>query len=222
MVMTFATPVVEKKPSKVEGIKERSHFLREPVASELKNNLNYFSEDAIQLMKFHGSYQQDNRENRIRGQEKDYQMMLRTRSPGGFIPPELYLALDRLSDQYGNHTMRATTRQGFQLHGILKHDLKATIAEIVKNMGSTLGACGDLNRNVMAPPAPFSDRPEYILARDYANRVADLLTPQTGAYYEIWLDGEKAISAEENPDVVASRNAGAFQDSTCLGSSKPL
>jgi sulfite reductase (ferredoxin) len=211
--MTFATPVVEKKPSKVEGIKERSHFLREPVASELKNNLNYFSEDAIQLMKFHGSYQQDNRENRIRGQEKDYQMMLRTRSPGGFIPPELYLALDRLSDQYGNHTMRATTRQGFQLHGILKHDLKATIAEIVKNMGSTLGACGDLNRNVMAPPAPFGDRPEYILARDYANRVADLLTPQTGAYYEIWLDGEKAISAEENPDVVASRNAGAFQDS---------
>ncbi len=211
--MTSATPVVEKKPSKVEGIKERSHFLREPVASELKNNLNYFSEDAIQLMKFHGSYQQDNRENRIRGQEKDYQMMLRTRSPGGFIPPELYLALDRLSDQYGNHTMRATTRQGFQLHGILKHDLKATIAEIVKNMGSTLGACGDLNRNVMAPPAPFSDRPEYVLARDYANRVADLLTPQTGAYYEIWLDGEKAISAEENPDVVAARNVGASQDS---------
>ncbi len=211
--MTSATPVVEKKPSKVEGIKERSHFLREPVASELKNDLNYFSEDAIQLMKFHGSYQQDNRENRIRGQEKDYQMMLRTRSPGGFIPPELYLALDRLSDQYGNHTMRATTRQGFQLHGILKRDLKATIAEIVKHMGSTLGACGDLNRNVMAPPAPFTDRADYILARDYANRIADLLTPQTGAYYEIWLDGEKAISAEEHPDVVAARNAGAFQDS---------
>jgi sulfite reductase (ferredoxin) len=211
--MTSATPVVERKPSKVEGIKERSQFLREPVASELKNDLNYFSEDAIQLMKFHGSYQQDNRENRIRGQEKDYQMMLRTRSPGGFIPPELYLALDRLSDQHGNHTIRATTRQGFQLHGILKRDLKATIAEIVKNMGSTLGACGDLNRNVMAPPAPFTDRPEYILARDYANRIADLLTPQTGAYYEIWLDGEKAISAEEHPDVVAARNAGAFQDS---------
>jgi sulfite reductase (ferredoxin) len=205
--MTSATPVVEKKPSKVEGIKERSHFLREPVASELKNDLNYFSEDAIQLMKFHGSYQQDNRENRIRGQEKDYQMMLRTRSPGGFIPPELYLALDRLSDQYGNHTMRATTRQGFQLHGILKRDLKATIAEIVKNMGSTLGACGDLNRNVMAPPAPFTHKPEYVLARDYANRIADLLTPQTGAYYEIWLDGEKAISAEEHPDVVAARSS---------------
>jgi len=207
MVMTSATPLaVEKPPSKVEGIKERSDFLREPVASELKNDLNYFSEDAIQLMKFHGSYQQDNRENRIKGQEKDYQMMLRTRSPGGFVPPELYLALDRLSDQYGNHTMRATTRQGFQLHGILKHNLKATIAEIVKNMGSTLGACGDLNRNVMAPPAPFRNRPEYILAIEYANRIADLLTPQTGAYYEIWLDGEKAISAEEHPDVIAARS----------------
>ncbi len=207
MVMTSATPLaIEKPPSKVEGIKERSDFLREPVASELKNDLNYFSEDAIQLMKFHGSYQQDNRENRVKGQEKDYQMMLRTRSPGGFIPPELYLALDRLSDQYGNHTIRATTRQGFQLHGILKHNLKATIAEIVKNMGSTLGACGDLNRNVMAPPAPFRNRPEYILAIEYANRIADLLTPQTGAYYEIWLDGEKAISAEEHPDVIAARN----------------
>ena len=208
MVMTSATPLaVEKPPSKVEGIKERSDFLREPVASELKNDLNYFSEDAIQLMKFHGSYQQDNRENRVKGQEKDYQMMLRTRSPGGFIPPELYLALDRLSDQYGNHTMRATTRQGFQLHGILKRNLKETIAEIVKNMGSTLGACRDLNRNVMAPPAPFRNRPEYALAIEYANRIADLLTPQTGAYYEIWLDGEKAISAEEHPDVIAARSS---------------
>ena len=207
MVMTSATPLaIDKPPSKVEGIKDRSDFLREPVASELKNELNYFSEDAIQLMKFHGSYQQDNRENRVKGQEKDYQMMLRTRSPGGFIPPELYLALDRLSDQYGNHTMRATTRQGFQLHGILKHNLKATIAEIVRNMGSTLGACGDLNRNVMAPPAPFRNRPEYALAIEYANRIADLLTPQTGAYYEIWLDGEKAISAEEHPDVIAARS----------------
>jgi sulfite reductase (ferredoxin) len=207
MVMISDSPVIEKSPSKVEGIKERSNFLREPVASELKNDLNYFSEDAIQLMKFHGSYQQDNRENRVRGQEKDYQMMLRTRSPGGFIPPELYLTLDRLSDQYGNHTLRATTRQGFQLHGVLKKNLKATIAAIVKSMGSTLGACGDLNRNVMAPPAPFRNLPDYELAREYANRIADLLTPQTGAYYEIWLDGEKVISGEENPDVIAARNA---------------
>ena len=194
-----------RKPSKVEGLKDRSHFLREPVASELLLDTTHFTEDAIQILKFHGSYQQDNRDNRVKGQEKDYQMMLRTRSPGGYIPPELYLTLDRLADEYGNHTLRATTRQGFQLHGILKRNLKATIAAIVHSMGSTLGACGDLNRNVMAPAAPYRNRPEYEYAREYANNIADLLTPQTGAYYEIWLDGEKAISAEENPAVVAAR-----------------
>lgn len=204
MVNTQTPPAV-RKPSKVEGLKDRSHYLREPVASELQLDTTHFSEDAIQILKFHGSYQQDNRDNRVKGQEKDYQMMLRTRSPGGFIPPELYLTLDRLSDEYGNHTIRATTRQGFQLHGILKKNLKATIAAIVRSLGSTLGACGDLNRNVMAPPAPFRNRPDYQLALEYANRVADLLAPQTGAYYEIWLDGEKAISAEEHPDVVAAR-----------------
>jgi sulfite reductase (ferredoxin) len=195
----------DTKRSKVEDIKENSHFLREPLASELLADTNHFSENAIQILKFHGSYQQDNRDHRAKGQEKEYQMMLRTRNPGGFIAPELYLTLDRLSDQYGNHTLRATTRQGFQLHGILKHNLKATISAIVHSLGSTLGACGDLNRNVMAPPAPFKNRPEYQLARDYANHIADLLRPQTEAYYEIWLDGEKFLSAEEHPDVVAAR-----------------
>jgi sulfite reductase (ferredoxin) len=197
--------VADRKPSKVEGIKDRSNFLRAPIGTELRNELNYFSEDAIQLLKFHGTYQQDNRDNRIKGQEKDYRMMLRTRSPGGYIPPQLYLALDALADQYGNGTLRATTRQGFQIHGILKKNLKATIAAIVGNLGSTLGACGDLNRNVMAPPAPFTNRREYQWALEYANRLADLLTPQTGAYYEIWLDGEKAVSGQEHPDVVAAR-----------------
>jgi sulfite reductase (ferredoxin) len=195
------------KLSKVEHLKIDSNYLREPVASELKEDTNFFTEDAIQILKFHGSYQQDNRDNRVKGQEKDYQMMLRTRNPGGYIPPQLYLALDRLSSQYGNETIRATTRQGFQLHGILKKNLKATIAEIVHNMGSTLGACGDLNRNVMAPPAAFKNNPEYKYAWEYANNVADLLTPQTGAYYEIWLDGEKVISGEESPKVKLARQA---------------
>ena len=213
---TPATSDVSPKVSKVEGIKDRSNQLREPVASELLLDTTYFSEEAIQILKFHGSYQQDNRDNRVKGQEKDYQMMLRTRSPGGFIPPELYQALDRLCDQYGNGTLRATTRQGFQIHGILKKNLKAVMATIVQNLGSTLGACGDLNRNVMAPPAPYTNRPEYGYAWEYANNIADLLTPQTGAYYEIWLDGEKVISAEEHPDVVAARqynaNRTVFQD----------
>lgn len=206
-----------RKLSKIEALKEHSNFLREPVATELLQDTTHFSEDALQLLKYHGSYQQDNRDNRVKGQEKDYQFMLRTRNPGGFVPPELYLALDKLSEEYGNHTLRVTTRQGFQIHGILKKNLKNAIATIIRNLGSTLGACGDLNRNVMAPPAPYKNRPDYQYTWEYADKIADLLTPQTGAYYEIWLDGEKAISAEEAPEVKEARqrntNGTNFPDS---------
>lgn len=147
--------------------------------------------------------------------------MLRTRSPGGFVPPELYLTIDRLSDEYGNHTIRVTTRQAFQLHGVLKKNLKATISAIVKSMGSTLSACGDVNRNVMSPPVPFRNRPEYEYARKYANNIADLLTPQSGAYYEVWLDGEKAITGEEDPEVVAARRRN-INGSNIEGSPEPI
>ncbi|MEH2234029.1 MAG: sulfite reductase, ferredoxin dependent [Nostoc sp.] len=205
MVKSAPSPIATRKPSKVEGIKENSNFLREPVATEILQDTTHFTENAVQLLKYHGSYQQDNRDNRTKGQEKDYQFMLRTKNPGGLVPPQLYLALDKIADEYGNHTLRATTRQGFQLHGILKKNLKSAIATIVNNLGSTLGACGDINRNVMAPPAPFKNRPEYQYAWEYAQNIADLLTAQTGAYYEIWLDGEKAISAEEAPEVKAAR-----------------
>jgi sulfite reductase (ferredoxin) len=204
MVTTPTPPSTAPKVSKVERLKERSNALREPVATEILQDTTHFSEDGIQILKFHGSYQQDNRDNRVKGQEKDYQFMLRTRNPGGLVPPQLYLTLDRLSEEYGNHTLRVTTRQGFQLHGVLKRNLKAVVAEVIRNMGSTLGACGDLNRNVMAPPAPFKNRPEYGYAWEYAERMAELLTPQTGAYYEIWLDGEKAISGEPHPEVLAA------------------
>ncbi|MGK7957821.1 MAG: sulfite reductase, ferredoxin dependent [Crocosphaera sp.] len=203
MVNTPVSPT--RKLSKLENIKERSNFLREPLKSELLEDTTHFTENAVQILKFHGSYQQDNRDNRVKGQEKDYQMMLRTRNPGGYISAQLYSTLEHLSNEYGNHTLRVTTRQGFQLHGILKKNLKSAIAAIVKSMGSTLGACGDLNRNVMAPPAPFKNRPEYQYAWEYADKIADLLRPQTNAYYEIWLDGEKAISVEEAPEVTAAR-----------------
>lgn len=207
----------KRKPSKIEKIKADSNFLREPLATELSQETNHFSEAALQILKFHGSYQQDNRDNRVKGQEKDYQMMLRTRTPGGFVPPQFYLALDRLSQVYGDRTLRVTSRQAFQMHGILKQNLKTVIVDIVRSMGSTLGACGDLNRNVMAPPAPFKNRPEYEYAWEYANKVANLFTPQTGAYYEIWLDGEKLISAEEASEQKAARkqdlNAEIFTES---------
>jgi sulfite reductase (ferredoxin) len=205
MVKSSTPTSTNRKPSKVEGLKERSNFLREPVATEILQDTNHFTEDAVQILKFHGSYQQDNRDNRAKGQEKDYQFMLRTKNPGGFVPPQLYLTLDKLAGEYGNQTLRSTTRQGFQLHGILKKNLKSAIAAIIKNMGSTLAACGDVSRNVMAPPAPFKNRAEYQYAWEYAQNIADLLTPQTGAYYEIWLDGEKAISGEEDPHVKEAR-----------------
>ena len=191
--------VSKRKPSKIERIKANSNFLREPLATELAQDTTHFSEAALQILKFHGSYQQDNRDNRIKGQEKDYQMMLRTRTPGGIVPPQFYLALDRLSDTYGNHTLRATSRQAFQMHGVPKQTLKVVIADIIRSMGSTLGACGDLNRNVMAPAAPFKHRPDYNYAWEYAHNVANLFTPKTGAYYEIWIDGDKIISGEEDP-----------------------
>jgi len=203
MVKTPTSPA--QKLSKVEGLKERSNYLREPVATQLLQDTRCFTEDATQILKFHGSYQQDNRDNRVKGQEKDYQFMLRTRSPGGFIPPQLYLTFNNLAEEYGNKTLRVTTRQGFQLHGILKKNLKASIAAIIKSMGSTLGACGDINRNVMAPPVPYKNRRDYDYAWEYADNIADLLTPQTGAYYEIWLDGEKFVSGEEDPAVKAAR-----------------
>jgi len=205
MVNALPKQPTPPKLSKLEGIKERSHHLRHPLTTELQTDAKNLPEDAIQILKFHGSYQQDNRDHRVKGQEKDYQFMLRTRSPGGFIPAQLYLTLDELSETYGNQTLRVTTRQGFQIHGVLKQNLKTVMATIIHNLGSTLGACGDLNRNVMAPPAPYTHRPAYTYAQDYANRLADLLTPQTGAYYEIWLDGEKYLSAEEHPDVKAAR-----------------
>ena len=96
--------------------------------------------------------------------------------------------------QYGNGTLRLTTRQTYQLHGVLKQDLKTVFSSVIKNMGSTLAACGDVNRNVCSSPAPYKNRPEYLLATQYANDIADLLAPQSGAYYDVWLDGEKFFS----------------------------
>ena len=177
--------------SKFEQLKADSAYLRDPLAEELENERPNFSEGAVQLLKFHGSYQQDNRENRQKGQEKDWQMMLRLRSPGGRIPASLYLALDDLADRLGNGTLRVTTRQAFQMHGIRKHHLREVIATIVRGMGSTLAACGDINRNVMAPAAPF-EKGAYPAARQLANDIADTLSPQAaeGAYLDLWVDGE--------------------------------
>ncbi|GIL61196.1 hypothetical protein Vafri_15584 [Volvox africanus] len=194
------------KRSKVEIIKENSDYLRHPLMEELVNDKTYITEDSVQLMKFHGSYQQDHREKRSFGSGKAYMFMMRTRQPSGIVPNRLYLVMDELADKFGNGTLRLTTRQAYQLHGVLKHDLKTVFSTVIKNMGSTLGACGDVNRNVMGPAAPYLNKPEYVHAQKLANDFADLLAPQSGAYYDVWLDGEKFVSVyKEDPKVTADR-----------------
>ncbi len=192
--------------SKFENFKKGSDFLKEPLASELKNESDHFTNDAVQLLKFHGSYQQDNRENRKPGKSKDWQMMLRLRSPGGEIPGKLFLSLDKLSDKLGNGTLRVTTRQAFQMHGIRKDNLKEVIKSIVNSMGSTLAACGDINRNVMAPAAPF-ETSEYITARTLAVKVADLLTPVAGqgTFLELWADGDLEYTIKPDKEIEENR-----------------
>ncbi|XAR60369.1 Sulfite reductase (ferredoxin) [Bertholletia excelsa] len=206
IIRAVSTPVkpdtpAEPKRSKVEIFKEQSNFIRYPLNEELLTEASNINEAATQLIKFHGSYQQTNRDERG---TKSYSFMLRTKNPCGKVSNKLYLAMDDLADQFGIGTLRLTTRQTFQLHGILKKNLKTVISTIIKNMGSTLGACGDLNRNVLGPAAPLA-RKDYLFAQQTAENIAALLTPQSGFYYDMWVDGERIMSAEP-PEVVKARN----------------
>jgi len=194
------------QPSKVEAFKAQSRGLRGTIATELAAPTENFGDADIQLLKFHGIYQQEDRDVRVssRGPNgerppKVYSFMLRTKSPGGYVPGPLFLALSNLCETHGNGSMRVTTRQGFQLHGVHKSDLKEVIATINETLGSTLGACGDINRNVMAPAAPYATK-SYTIAREAAHTIAELLTPRTAGYYEIWQDGEVVHSSETESD----------------------
>ncbi|WOK95475.1 hypothetical protein Cni_G04182 [Canna indica] len=204
------------KRSKVELFKEQSDFLRYPLNEELTTDAPNINEAATQLIKFHGSYQQTDRDQRG---VKAYQFMLRTKNPCGKVPNQLYLAMDDLADEFGIGTLRLTTRQTFQLHGIVKKNLKTVMSAIIRNMGSTLGACGDLNRNVLAPAAPYTKK-EYVFAQETADNIAQLLTPQSGAYYDLWVDGEKIMSAEP-PEVVKARNDNSHE-TNFPGSPEPI
>jgi sulfite reductase (ferredoxin) len=188
-------PAADVRLSRVEAIKRASQYLREPLASEIHQPTTHFSEAAVQILKFHGSYQQDDRDKRQelrqQGLERDFSLMLRTRQPGGHVPALLYRTLDALADAYGNGTLRITTRQTFQMHGVHKGDVQRVIRAIVQSMGTTLATCGDINRNVMAPPAPFRHRPSYRYAQEYARRLSDLLLPRTRSYYELWIDDQE-------------------------------
>jgi sulfite reductase (ferredoxin) len=187
-------PVALPKPSPVEGIKFQSRFLRGTLAEELAAATDHFTEEAKQLLKFHGSYQQEDRDARKRrekpGVGKAYMFMIRLKLPGGKLTPDQYLALDDIAGRYANGTLRFTTRQSIQFHGVLKANLKATIAGINDALISTLGACGDVNRNVICCSAPTGD-PVRSQMQLLADAIAAHLAPRGGAYHEIWLNGEK-------------------------------
>ncbi len=190
----------------VEAIKAGSAGLRGSIPTELRAPTDHFSDESVALLKFHGVYQQDDRDARKTLRERgvpgrDFSFMVRTKNPGGFLPAAFYLAVDRLADEFGNGTVRVTTRGGLQLHGVRKANLAGVIAEVNAQLGSTLGACGDINRNVMAPPYPFT-APAYVAARNAAHEIAELLTPRATAYFEVWQDGEVVHSSESSEEAI--------------------
>src|SRR5471030_330733 len=187
--------------SRNERIKEASNYLRGTLAEGLRDEITgSIVEDDQQLVKFHGMYLQDDRDLRAeRGRkkmEKAFAFMLRVRISGGVLTPDQWLKLDRIARDYGNGTMRLTTRQTVQLHGVIKSNLKATMKAIDRALLNTIAACGDVNRNVMCNPNPFQSG-AHAAALDLSRALSDHLEPHTGAYREIWLDGERIAGGEE-------------------------
>ena len=184
---TIAATTTEKKPTHNEEIKLAIPTLAGTLAATLADPaLDRFSEDDQQFMKFHGIYQQDDRDLRKTG--KKFMFMIRGRIPGGVLQPKGYLVYDRLATEYGNNTLRLTSRQSFQFHGVVKTGLGPLMKKINEAMMDTLAACGDVNRNVMAPSAPARDALGQRL-RDDARRVSEALMPKTKAYHSIWVEG---------------------------------
>lgn len=182
-------------PSDVEHIKQESNYLRGALVETLSNPITGgLPEDDNRLLKFHGSYMQDDRDLRSERErsklEPAYQFMLRVVAPGGVATSAQWLVLDELAQKYGNGTLRLTTRQAFQMHGVLKWNLKKTIKSINDTLMTTLAACGDVNRNVMSAPNPYQSE-AHAEVYEWAGRISDHLAPRTRAYHEIWLDGEK-------------------------------
>lgn len=193
------------KPSDVERIKEESKLLRGTLAESMLEPISSgISDDDNRLMKFHGSYLQDDRDLRNERQkqklEPAYQFMLRVRMPGGVATPDQWLALDELAHKYGNGTLKLTTRQTFQMHGILKWNMKKTIQEIHASLLDTIAACGDVNRNVMCNPNPYQSE-IHAEVYEWSKRLSDDLLPRTRAYHELWLDEEKVIGSPEVEEV---------------------
>ncbi|MEY3173495.1 MAG: Sulfite reductase [Planctomycetota bacterium] len=191
-----------QKLSKVELLKESSHQLRGTLGAELANDLPEFSDEAATLLKHHGSYLQDDRDARkSKGDDgkplgKQYSCMVRTRIPGGRLTAEQLLAELDLCDSLANGTLRITSRQGLQLHGVLKSRLRESIREINRIKLTTFAACGDVNRNVMACPAPIRNNPFRDQVQALALEMAEHFRPKTTSYFDIWLKDEDGVETD--------------------------
>lgn len=192
-------------PSDVEGIKDRSNYLRGTLKEVMLDRMTAgIPEDDNRLMKHHGSYLQDDRDLRNERQkqklEPAYQFMLRVRLPGGVASSDQWLVMDDLAQKYGNGTLKLTTRETFQIHGILKWNMKQTIQEIHASMMDTIAACGDVNRNVMCTSNPYQSE-IHAEVHEWSKVLSDQLLPRTRAYHEIWLDEEKVAGTPEVEEV---------------------
>ena len=195
------------KRSAVEGIKEKSRWLRGTLADELaRPDSDHFGEEDKQLLKFHGSYQQEDRDARKNRPKagvagKHYMFMVRLKLPGGKMSGKQWLALDEIAGHHGNGTLRLTTRQSIQFHGIVKAHLRPAIPDMNAALISTLGACGDVNRNVIACPAPLNDQPR-VEAQRLADAIAAHLAPRSNAYHDVWVNGERLSPDADEADGV--------------------
>ncbi len=208
--MIDVTPEELAKRVDVERIKDAGNYLRGTLVKSLNDPLTgALAEDDAQLSKYHGIYQQDDRdlrdERRRQKLEPHYQFMVRIRVPGGICSPSQWLEVDRIANTWCNNTIRLTTRQAYQLHGVIKRNLKKTIAEINGALLDTIAACGDVNRNVMCNPNPYQSR-LHEEAYEYTRRISEHLTPKTTAYHEIWLDEELLSSSRQDEEPIYGKH----------------
>ena len=180
------TPAANPKPTHNETIKEAIPTLAGNIAATVASGTDQFSADDQQFIKFHGIYQQDDRD--LRKTQKKFMMMIRGRIPGGVMNSAQWITFDDLASTYGNNTLRITTRQSIQFHGVLMSGLGPLIKKINDCLLSTLAACGDVNRNITASPTPSQTQARAQMLED-CHRVVAALAPQTGAYHSIWIDG---------------------------------
>ena len=182
----------------VEEIKTQSRALRGNIRETLLGEESHFSDEEYQLLKFHGTYQQDDRDQRVsrkqQNLDKAWIFMVRSKLPGGALSATQYLEHDRIAGELGNGTLRITTRQGFQLHGVVKGDLQECITRINATGITTWGACGDVVRNTTAPASPLKD-PAHLDAQRLAKAISDTFLAKTTAYAEIWL-GDQRLTQE--------------------------